>query len=118
MSGKEQVDRLAKVPLVTQPGPLWEYSLAVGLQGRVIEAETGKRAGEFLAERICKPLRRLRTQLREWGQLHSRLPMHGTLAAGPPCTVQLLGIPRAIFQPLGWPHDVRFRSRSTSDPAR
>lgn len=57
MSGKEQVERLAKVALVNQPGTLWEYSLAVDVQGRVIEAVTGKRAGEFLAERMFKPLR-------------------------------------------------------------
>jgi CubicO group peptidase (beta-lactamase class C family) len=57
MTGKEQVERLAKVPLVNQPGTMWEYSLAVDVQGRVIEAVTGKRAGEFLAERIFKPLR-------------------------------------------------------------
>lgn len=57
MTGKEQVERLAKIPLVNQPGTMWEYSLAVDLQGRVIEAVTGKRAGEFLAERVFKPLR-------------------------------------------------------------
>jgi CubicO group peptidase (beta-lactamase class C family) len=57
MTGKEQVERLAKIPLVNQPGTMWEYSLAVDVQGRVIEAVTGKRAGEFLAERVFKPLR-------------------------------------------------------------
>ena len=57
MTGAEQVDRLAKVPLVNQPGTLWEYSLAVDVQGRVIEAVAGKRAGDFLEERLFKPLR-------------------------------------------------------------
>jgi CubicO group peptidase (beta-lactamase class C family) len=57
MSGAEQVERLAKVPLVNQPGTLWEYSLAVDVQGRVIEAVTGKRAGDFLAERVFQPLK-------------------------------------------------------------
>ena len=50
MTGTEEVDRLARVPLVNQPGTLWEYSLAVDVQGRIIEAVTGKRAGDFLAE--------------------------------------------------------------------
>lgn len=57
LSGTEEVERLAKIPLVNQPGTVWEYSLAVDVQGRVIEAVTGKRAGDFLAERIFKPLR-------------------------------------------------------------
>jgi CubicO group peptidase (beta-lactamase class C family) len=57
MSGAEEVERLAKIPLVNQPGAQWEYSLAVDVQGRVIEAVTGMRAGDFLAERIFKPLK-------------------------------------------------------------
>ncbi|WP_088347080.1 MULTISPECIES: serine hydrolase domain-containing protein [Rhodomicrobium] len=57
LTGPEEVERLAKIPLVNQPGSLWEYSLAVDVQGRVIEAVTGKRAGAFLAERIFQPLK-------------------------------------------------------------
>jgi len=60
MSGQEQVERLAKVPLIHQPGTTWEYSLAVDVQGRVI-AVTGKRAGDFLAERLFQPLRMVDT---------------------------------------------------------
>jgi CubicO group peptidase (beta-lactamase class C family) len=56
MTGTEEVERLARVPLVNQPGTLWEYSLAVDVQGRIIETVTGKRAGDFLAERVFKPL--------------------------------------------------------------
>ncbi len=56
LTGSEEVERLAKIPLVNQPGTLWEYSLAVDVQGRVIEAVTGKRAGQYLAERLFKPL--------------------------------------------------------------
>jgi CubicO group peptidase (beta-lactamase class C family) len=57
LTGSEEVQRLAGIPLVNQPGTTWEYSLAVDVQGRVIEAVTGKRAGDFLAERIFQPLR-------------------------------------------------------------
>jgi CubicO group peptidase (beta-lactamase class C family) len=56
MSGSEEVERLSKIPLVNQPGTLWEYSLGVDVMGRIIEAVTGKRASQFLAERIFKPL--------------------------------------------------------------
>jgi CubicO group peptidase (beta-lactamase class C family) len=61
LTGSEEVQRLARIPLVNQPGTTWEYSLAVDVQGRVIEAVTGKRAGDFLAERIFQPLRMLDT---------------------------------------------------------
>jgi hypothetical protein len=32
MSGAEQAERLAKIPLVNHPGTLWEYSLAVDVK--------------------------------------------------------------------------------------
>ncbi len=57
MSAAEQVERLAKVPLMHQPGSAWEYSLSTDLLGRVIEAASGRRLGDFMAERIFKPLR-------------------------------------------------------------
>jgi CubicO group peptidase (beta-lactamase class C family) len=57
MTPAEQVERLAKVPLLHQPGSAWEYSLSTDLLGRVIEAASGKRLGDFMAERIFKPLR-------------------------------------------------------------
>jgi CubicO group peptidase (beta-lactamase class C family) len=57
MTAAEQVERMAKVPLMHQPGTAWEYSLSTDLLGRVIEAASGKRLGDFMAERIFKPLR-------------------------------------------------------------
>jgi CubicO group peptidase (beta-lactamase class C family) len=57
MTGAEQVERLSKIPLLYQPGSVWEYSLASDLLGRVIEAAAGKRLGEFMSERIFKPLK-------------------------------------------------------------
>ena len=56
MSPAEQVARLAAVPLLRQPGTAWEYSLSTDLLGRVIEAASGQRLGDFMAERIFKPL--------------------------------------------------------------
>lgn len=51
------VERLAKVPLLYQPGTVWEYSLAIDVLGRVIEAASGKRLGDFLRERLFAPLK-------------------------------------------------------------
>ena len=57
MTGAEQVERLAKIPLLYQPGTTWEYSLASDVLGRVVEAASGKRLGVFMAERVFVPLR-------------------------------------------------------------
>ena len=56
MTPDEQVSRLSKIPLVRQPGTAWEYSLSTDVLGRVIEAASGKRLGDFMAERIFQPL--------------------------------------------------------------
>ena len=56
MSPAEQVSRLAAVPLLRQPGTAWEYSLSTDVLGRVIEAASGQRLGDFMADRIFKPL--------------------------------------------------------------
>jgi len=57
LSGAEQVDRLAKIPLLYQPGTTWEYSLATDVLGRVVEAASGQRLGVFLQRRLFGPLR-------------------------------------------------------------
>lgn len=56
LTPEEFVQRLAQAPLAYQPGTVWEYSLAVDVLGRVIEKVTGKRLGEYLDERLFKPL--------------------------------------------------------------
>jgi CubicO group peptidase (beta-lactamase class C family) len=57
LTPQEQVELLGKAPLAHQPGTVWEYSLAVDVQGRVVEAVTGKRLADFMDERIFKPLK-------------------------------------------------------------
>jgi CubicO group peptidase (beta-lactamase class C family) len=57
MTPAEQVDRIAKVPLIHQPGTTWEYSMAVDILGRVVEVASGKRLAVFLDERLFKPLK-------------------------------------------------------------
>jgi CubicO group peptidase (beta-lactamase class C family) len=56
LTGSEEVERLAKVPLVYQPGTTFEYSFSVDVLGRVIEAASGKRLGDFMTERLFRPL--------------------------------------------------------------
>ena len=57
MTPAEQVARMAKIPLTQQPATMWEYSMAVDILGRVVEAASGKRLGVFLDERLFKPLK-------------------------------------------------------------
>lgn len=52
----ENIDRLAKAPLVSQPGAEWHYSLSTDVLGRVVEVASGMPFDAFLSERIFKPL--------------------------------------------------------------
>jgi CubicO group peptidase (beta-lactamase class C family) len=61
LTPEEEVERLGKAPLAHQPGTVWEYSMAVDVQGRVIEAVTGKRLADYLQERVFGPLKMVDT---------------------------------------------------------
>jgi CubicO group peptidase (beta-lactamase class C family) len=52
----EGVKKIASVPLLFQPGDVWEYSLADDVLGRLVEVVSGMPFGEFLEERLFKPL--------------------------------------------------------------
>ncbi len=56
VTAEEQIERLAKIPLVHQPGTFWEYGLASDVLGRVVEKASGQRLGEFLQQRLFEPL--------------------------------------------------------------
>jgi CubicO group peptidase (beta-lactamase class C family) len=57
LTAEQFTERLAKAPLVHQPGAAWEYSLSTDVLGRVVEAASGKKLGVSMAERILRPLR-------------------------------------------------------------
>jgi len=57
LTSAEFVERLAKAPLLHQPGTTWDYSLSTDVLGLVVEAVSGKPLGVFLDERIYKPLK-------------------------------------------------------------
>lgn len=50
------LEKLGKLPLAAQPGDKWMYSVAVDVQGKLIEALSGQPLDEFLEERIFTPL--------------------------------------------------------------
>ncbi len=52
----EFIEKLAGIPLLFQPGTRWNNSVAVDIQGYLIEQWSGMKLGEFLQERIFDPL--------------------------------------------------------------
>jgi CubicO group peptidase (beta-lactamase class C family) len=50
------VRRTAEIPLLMQPGERWSYSIAVDLQGAIVERLSGQPFGEYLEENIFRPL--------------------------------------------------------------
>ncbi|MFN7996784.1 MAG: serine hydrolase domain-containing protein [Bryobacteraceae bacterium] len=52
----DSVKRLAKLPLLFQPGERFEYSLGVDVLGYLVEVASGKSLAEFFRTRIFEPL--------------------------------------------------------------
>ena len=53
---KDMVGKLGGIPLRQQPGSAWHYSVAVDVQGYLVEVLAGKPFDEVLKERIFDPL--------------------------------------------------------------
>lgn len=49
-------DRLARLPLIADPGTRWSYSVSLDLLGRVVEVASGMPFDRFLQTRIFAPL--------------------------------------------------------------
>jgi len=52
----ELMTKLARLPLMFEPGSTWEYSMSTDVLGWVVEVVSGKSLAEFFADRICRPL--------------------------------------------------------------
>jgi CubicO group peptidase (beta-lactamase class C family) len=52
----QMVTKMSKLPLVHQPGEVWEYSMATDVLGRVIEVASGMELDRYISERITSPL--------------------------------------------------------------
>jgi CubicO group peptidase (beta-lactamase class C family) len=53
----EMAEALTKLPLVHQPGTVFEYGLSFDVLGAVVEKITGKSLGAYLSETVWKPLK-------------------------------------------------------------
>lgn len=56
-SANEVVTKAAGIPLMYAPGQQWSYSVAVDLQGAIVERLSGQSLGEFMQDRIFRPLK-------------------------------------------------------------
>ncbi len=52
----ELIEKVADIPLLYQPGEQWVYSIAVDIQGYIVEKLAGQRFGDFLDEHLFTPL--------------------------------------------------------------
>jgi CubicO group peptidase (beta-lactamase class C family) len=53
----DNVERLAKEPLLFEPGSKWNYGLSTDVLGRVVEVVSGMGLDEFFRKRIFEPLK-------------------------------------------------------------
>ena len=49
-------NRTLTVPLVFDPGERWEYGINIDWVGKMVEAESGKRFGDYFRQNIFAPL--------------------------------------------------------------
>jgi len=85
-TNEELVKRLAGVPLLFAPGERWEYSVAVDVQGRLIEVLTGKTLMEAFNERVFGPLGMVDTAFQVPAAKLARAAQPGQRPNGPPMT--------------------------------
>lgn len=53
---QEMIDKLAKIPLLYQPGTRWVYSVSMDIQGYIVEKLSGQSLPDFMQQRIFGPL--------------------------------------------------------------
>ena len=71
-TNEELVGKLARLPLMFEPGTTWEYSMSTDVLGRVVEVVSGQRLADFFATRITGPLGMVDTAFAAVGERASR----------------------------------------------
>jgi CubicO group peptidase (beta-lactamase class C family) len=59
-----KMQKLAKLPLLAQPGDGWYYSYSIDVLGRIAEVVTGERLGDLMQRRVFGPLGMSETSFR------------------------------------------------------
>jgi len=52
----EMMKKLAGIPLLYEPGTKWSYSVAVDIQGYLVQKFSGQRFGEYLEQHVTGPI--------------------------------------------------------------
>ena len=80
---EEAVKRLARIPLMCQPGSQWNYSVSTDVLGRLVEVWSGLTLEEFMEKEIFDPLQMADTgfsvseqNIERFSALYS--PLHGS----------------------------------------
>jgi CubicO group peptidase (beta-lactamase class C family) len=53
---QEMIDKLAKTPLLYQPGKGWTYSVSMDIEGYIVEKLSGQSLPDFMRDQIYNPL--------------------------------------------------------------
>ncbi len=53
---QEMIDKLARIPLIYQPGKGWTYSVSMDIEGYIIEKLSGQTLPDFIRDHIYAPL--------------------------------------------------------------
>ena len=72
-SNAEFSHQLAALPLMFEPGTVWEYGRATDVLGRVLEVVSGQTLGKFLQDQIFKPLGMIDTGFSVPPEKHARI---------------------------------------------
>jgi CubicO group peptidase (beta-lactamase class C family) len=72
-TNEEMIAKLARLPLMFEPGTTWEYGMSTDVLGRVVEAVSGSSLADFIAERITGPLGMEDSRFAATGERASRL---------------------------------------------
>jgi len=52
----EMMKKISGIPLLYEPGTKWSYSVAVDIQGYLVQKLSGQKFGEYLAEHVTGPI--------------------------------------------------------------
>jgi CubicO group peptidase (beta-lactamase class C family) len=52
----EMMARIAKIPLLYEPGTKWSYSVAVDIQGYLVQKMSGQKFGDYLKQHVTGPM--------------------------------------------------------------
>jgi CubicO group peptidase (beta-lactamase class C family) len=56
MTGTEFMDKLSGLPLLHQPGAVWDYGFGLDVLGMTVESITKQTLGQYLQDQVFKPL--------------------------------------------------------------